>query len=278
MTLRIFISYRRDDDCGLAAGWLADMLRARHWEVFMDLKIAPGANWRKIIEGAVSDCNLMLVAMGSKWAELLEAKQKSNARDWVRSEISVALQRDIPVVPILIGVGTQIPVLTGFKDICDMMDREGRMLDPSSAKLFAAQAEQFVRELEEHYGDPASASKSPLPTTALGGLPLGKWRVEKWVNSRGENRSGFLHVLKKLTTNQYHGVMYITPEANPKNQVEQEVTITVNGTVVTMEGKVVKGNWIDDQFRFQLFDDQLVGGCIDSDGVSGEIVLRKLDS
>jgi TIR domain len=276
MKRNIFISYRRDDDCGLAAGWLADRLQSRKWDVFMDLKIPPGANWRKTIETAVSQCNLMLVAIGSKWFDLLKSKQADDHRDWVRTEISVALQRDIPVVPVLVGTGVQMPVLTDYADIRDIMDREARTFDPSSAKVFSAQAEQFAEELQEHYGgSPAAAAKPTAPPEPLG---PSQWLIEKWINKHGLGRTGTLHILRRLDPARLHGLMRISPANDPMRVIEQEVTITVVGSTVTMAGKVVKGEWTDDHFTFQHHGDRMVGGCIDKNGVNAEVILRRVDS
>jgi hypothetical protein len=287
MTRNIFISYRRDDDCGLAAGWLADRLQARDWDVFMDLKIPPGANWRKTIESAVSKCNLMLVAIGSRWYDLLKAKNVDTARDWVRVEIAVALQRDIPVVPVLIGAGTTMPPLAEYADIRDIMDREARSFDAANAKVFSSQAEQFADELREFYGgsEPAPAPPPPAiakppapPPTSPAPEPLGPghWNIEKWINRRGDGRVGTLRILRRLDGGRLHGLMFISPANDLKRIIEQEVTISVNGTTVTMAGKVVKGDWTDDLFTFQYHGDRLVGGCIDKNGVNAEVVLRKL--
>jgi TIR domain len=280
MKRNIFISYRRDDDCGLAAGWLADRLQSRKWDVFMDLKIPPGANWRKTIETAVSKCNLMLVAIGSKWFDLLKTKQTDNHRDWVRTEISVALQRDIPLVPILIGTGVQMPILTEYADIRDIMDREARTFDPSSAKAFSAQAEQFAEELQEYYGGDAAVApaKAAPPIPQPEPLGTGRWTIEKWINKRGEGRIGSLQILRRLDSGKLLGLMHISPANDPKRVIEQEVSITVAGSTVTMAGKVVKGTWLDDHFTFQHSGDRLVGGCIDKNGVNAEVVLRRIDS
>lgn len=59
----------------------------------------------------MSECDVLLVLIGPKW---LRVKDKTGGRrlddpkDWVHVEVVAALERDIPVIPILID-GTDMP-------------------------------------------------------------------------------------------------------------------------------------------------------------------------
>lgn len=107
----IFISYRRDDSEG-QAGRLFDDLSERFGRdsVFMDVAgIAKGRDFRRVIDQHISSCSVVLVVIGKSW---IESKDESGQRridketDFVRYETSVALERDIPVIPVLIGNAT----------------------------------------------------------------------------------------------------------------------------------------------------------------------------
>jgi hypothetical protein len=80
--------------------------------VFMDVNaIQPGRDFRKAIDESILKCSVLLAVVGRDW---LESKNASGQRrlddesDFVRLEIASALQRDIPVVPVLVR-GARMP-------------------------------------------------------------------------------------------------------------------------------------------------------------------------
>ena len=103
----IFVSYRRSDSQGEAGRLFDDLVK--HFDehtVFMDVSaIEAGRDFRKAIEEGVTKCGVLLVVMGPEW---LNAKDERGTRrlddptDFVRIETSVALRRDIPVIPVLV--------------------------------------------------------------------------------------------------------------------------------------------------------------------------------
>ena len=109
----IFVSYRRNDSQG-EAGRLFDDLVTHFGEqkVFMDVAgIEAGRDFRKAIEESVANCGVLLVIIGPSW---LAAKNEAGVRrlddpaDFVREEVSAALRRDIPVIPVLVR-GAEMP-------------------------------------------------------------------------------------------------------------------------------------------------------------------------
>jgi hypothetical protein len=109
----IFISYRRDDSEG-EAGRLADDLahRFREDSVFMDVNaIQPGRDFRKAIDESIHKCSVLLAILGPGWLESRNGagqRRLEDVSDFVRLEIASALQRDIPVVPVLVR-GARMP-------------------------------------------------------------------------------------------------------------------------------------------------------------------------
>lgn len=103
----IFISYRRDDSEG-EAGRLSDDLAEsfKQDSVFMDVDaIQPGRDFRKAIDESIHKCTVLLAIIGREWLESKDAsgrRRLEDENDFVRLEIASALQRDIPVVPVLV--------------------------------------------------------------------------------------------------------------------------------------------------------------------------------
>ena len=110
----IFLSYRRTDVPD-AVGRVYDNLRTtfRRHEVFKDVDSVPVASdFRIVINRALKDCRIVLVAIGPNW---LDAKDKNGNRrlddpnDYVRMELESALERRVPMIPILLSGATVPP-------------------------------------------------------------------------------------------------------------------------------------------------------------------------
>jgi hypothetical protein len=104
----IFVSYRREDAGGYA-GRIADLLSHRFGPetLFVDVDtILPGTDYPEVIQEKLDSCDVLLAVMGPQWSTAADSsgnKRLYNSADWVRREITAALQRQIPVVPILVG-------------------------------------------------------------------------------------------------------------------------------------------------------------------------------
>jgi TIR domain-containing protein len=109
----IFISYRREDSAAYA-GRLCDRLSARFGaeQVFMDVDdIPPGADFLAHIDAKVASCDAMVVVIGKNWLAARNAQGQlrlSDPDDFVGLEVSMALQRGVFVIPVLVG-GAQMP-------------------------------------------------------------------------------------------------------------------------------------------------------------------------
>jgi ABC-type sugar transport system substrate-binding protein len=102
---KIFLSYRRHDSAGVA-GRIYDRLRAHFGDdaIFMDIDSIPfGEDFREHIDAAVGQCDVVLAVIGTKWAgEAGASRRLDDPRDFVRIELESALNRKLPVIPILI--------------------------------------------------------------------------------------------------------------------------------------------------------------------------------
>ena len=95
----IFLSYRRTDSpqaCRIYE-WL--VRRFGEDAVFMDVAAIPVAvDYADYIRGAITGSRVMIVLIGNEWVERLAA-----ADDPVRLELEFAIEKNIPVLPLLIG-------------------------------------------------------------------------------------------------------------------------------------------------------------------------------
>jgi len=103
----IAISYRREDTLPVA-GRLYDRLEQRFGKqnVFMDFdSIRPGFDFRDQIRDTIERSKVVIVVIGPGW---LGKKSDGTRRiddpaDFVRLEVACALQREIPVIPVLVN-------------------------------------------------------------------------------------------------------------------------------------------------------------------------------
>ncbi len=73
--------------------------------------IQPGRDFRKAIDESIHQCSVLLAVLGRDWLESKDAlgqRRLDDETDFVRLEIASALQRDIPVVPVLVR-GARMP-------------------------------------------------------------------------------------------------------------------------------------------------------------------------
>jgi hypothetical protein len=142
---RIFISYRREDVAH--SGRIADRLGNEFGSdnVFMDVDTIPlGSNFVEEINKEIAKCDVLLVPIGSRWLELLDANQ-TNAEDYMRVEIAAALKRKIPVIPILAD-GAKIPPADRLpEELKELAQRHALNLRHES---FKADMDRLVQQLK----------------------------------------------------------------------------------------------------------------------------------
>ena len=107
MAAKVFISYRRDDSAGYA-GRVRDRLERELGPnlLFMDVDAIPlGTYFSKVLREEVAKCGVLLAVIGPNWLDARDEhgnRRLDDPNDFVRIEIAAALQRDIPVIPILL--------------------------------------------------------------------------------------------------------------------------------------------------------------------------------
>lgn len=110
----LFLSYRRNDSADVT-GRIYDRLVVHFGKphVFKDVdSIALGLDFRQQIADAVGQCQVVLAVVGKQWhggENPAGADRLQDPRDFVRIEIESAIERHIPVIPVLVQ-GASVPV------------------------------------------------------------------------------------------------------------------------------------------------------------------------
>lgn len=144
----IFISYRREQTAA-HAGRIYDRLCDAFGEqaVFMDVdSIGLGLDFARVLDEAVSSCNVMLVLIGPGWAEIADQRGRrlDDPTDYVRQELQAALRREIPVIPVLVR-GATLPRPEELPEGLRPLVR--RQAFPVPDETFRSQAQVLVERL-----------------------------------------------------------------------------------------------------------------------------------
>jgi hypothetical protein len=166
----IFISYRRDDTEGEAGRLFTDLVaQFGKGNVFMDVTgIAPGRDFRKVVDRNVGSCGILLALIGKGWVDAKDAngrRRLDDPLDFVRLETASALKREIPVVPVLLR-GASMPSAEQLpEDIKDLVYR-------NAVELTHARGGSDVQILIEAIRPDVQVELANGATDAVSGEPL----------------------------------------------------------------------------------------------------------
>lgn len=120
---KIFVSYRRDDGPGDARSIYERLGRSfGEGNVFMDVdQLLAGQRFDRELDKALAECDVLIAVIGARWMDLLSEYAQHGKRDYVRDEIAAALQRDIIVIPVMMGREANIPPLPLAKELPENM-------------------------------------------------------------------------------------------------------------------------------------------------------------
>ncbi len=193
---RIFISYRRDD-ASAYAGRLYDGLSLRFPDqVFMDVDtIEPGVDFVERIEESVGSADVLIAVIGRDWASAVDEdgqRRLEQPDDFVRLEVATALERNIRVIPVLVG-GASYPHADELPDDLDGLTRRNglelsdfdwkggtqRLVEAIEGVLGVSDApseDEEVQQVVEETLAPPQAPPMQVPT--LADVIAGSWVVE----------------------------------------------------------------------------------------------------
>lgn len=152
---KIFISYRRDDSAAYA-GRLYDRLVSHfgRGHVFMDIdQIEPGEVFDQVIKDKLAAVQVAVVLIGERWLDIADAsgqRRLDNPDDWVRLEIAALLERNIRVIPVLVGAAT-MPKPTQLPECMIPLTRR-HALEITSHPRFHTDADKLIKALEKIVG------------------------------------------------------------------------------------------------------------------------------
>ena len=167
--MRVFVSYRRGDVGGYA-GRLTDALIQRLGAkgVFQDVTaIAPGQNFSVAIDHALEDCDAVLAVIGPGWLTASTPEgipRLQEDTDYVRMEISKALERGVAVVPILVG-GAPLPAESDLpQDLRELVKRQAVVLRDES---WHQDVSGLIRSLRGEPAAPGRRRRWPIAGAAV---------------------------------------------------------------------------------------------------------------
>jgi TIR domain len=175
----VFISYRREDSGGFA-GRIYDRLVSRlgHESVFFDVDaIPPGRDFIDVLSERVGRCDALVAIIGKQWVASVDGANRrrlDDEHDFVRVEIEAALERGVPVIPVLVD-GAQPPQAADLPDSLKKLAR--RQAIEISHTRFDSDAERLTDALAEIEGQRQDARPEAPSTTGQSEAPPARARA-----------------------------------------------------------------------------------------------------
>ena len=146
----VFISYRRADSEDVTGRIYDELVKSfDRSDVFMDVDSIPdGEDFVKIIRDQVRQCQVMVVIIGPNWAGRLANQKKrrlDDPNDFVRLEAEAALQRGMPIIPLLVSRADMPPATELPLSLRRLVQLNAR---PVRAKDFHRDMEKVVFAIE----------------------------------------------------------------------------------------------------------------------------------
>ncbi len=163
---RIFLSYRREDSAD-ASGRIYDRLADHFGEaaIFKDVDDIPfGVNFRTYLGQMVEDSVVELVVIGPEWLRATNSageRRLDDPSDFVRIEIEVALERGIPVIPLLVRGSRMSPADSLPPELIELAYRNG--IEVRADPDFHRDMDRLIRGLEDYLapsGEPGAGEEN----------------------------------------------------------------------------------------------------------------------
>ena len=184
----IFICYRREDAAGWAGRLHADLQAGLPGvNIFRDIDdIPPGVKYSAYIANAVGSCDVLIALIGPQWLTAgtnAGARRLDDSDDFIRLEISAGLQRDIRVIPALVG-GAKLPAQADLPaDIRPLVQRQAYEL---SDHRWATDCQKLVAALKPLVHPGTGGTQRRIAAIAVvAALGLGGYALWKAYNGSG---------------------------------------------------------------------------------------------
>jgi hypothetical protein len=153
----VFISYRREDTAP-HAGRIYDRLKDHFGgdHVFFDVDaLRPGQDFVQALEETLAACDVVVAVIGRGWCSCVDEhgnRRLDSERDYVRLEIATAINRSIPIFPVLVG-GATMPHVEELPEPLASLARRGAI------EIHDARFHQGVDELVGAIGSVSKCSR-----------------------------------------------------------------------------------------------------------------------
>jgi len=159
---KIFLNYRRDDTEGYV-GRLYDHLNRRFpGRIFRDVtELRPGEDFVDALAREGQSCQVLLAVIGRRWLSMTDAtgrRRLDDPDDILRQEIAHALERNVLVIPVLVG-GATMPLIDELPPELARLGR--RQALPISELDFEHDMERLFRTLSQAFGEPTEPAAGP---------------------------------------------------------------------------------------------------------------------
>ena len=181
MTSGIFISYRRLDsksDARSICQRLEKTFGKR--KVFIDVdSIRPGENFQSVLKNDLEKSNVMVAVIGPRWLELLRSSGPTDSEtsdDYARLEVASALDRKLPIFPVLVDGATMPEAKDLPDDLKPLAFRQAFSVRHDSFPRDMWELEQELRRYVSTRGTWKVAVISGLFVISLGAISYYVWR------------------------------------------------------------------------------------------------------
>lgn len=172
---RIVISYRRADSAAIS-GRIFDRLTQRYGaeKIFMDIDEIPfGIDFREHIAEVLATCDAVVAVMGQRWLTGAgTASRIVEETDPVRIEVQAALERGVPVIPVLVE-GAAMPEPSDLPEpLVDLAYRNA--CEVASGRDFHAHVDRLIRAIDRMFpegGGDHTGRPTPLAMATVMGAP-----------------------------------------------------------------------------------------------------------
>jgi hypothetical protein len=164
--MAVFINYRREDSDGDTRAIYNRLARETdERNLFLDVEaIGAGENWRVRIDNTLKKVEAVVVVIGPRWLEILNARTAAGTFDSVRTEIAASLNKpDVQVIPVVVN-GARLPAQSALpQDIQGLTDLNAIEVRGSA---WTSDVERLVKTLRRSGALPASRMRWVARATA----------------------------------------------------------------------------------------------------------------
>jgi hypothetical protein len=135
--------------------------------------IDPGLDFVEVIQQAVGSCDVLVALIGRHWLTSTDEQGQQrleNPEDFVRLEITAALERNIRVIPALLQ-GAPMPGPAELPDVLKRLARRNALV--VSETRFHADVDQLIQVLERPAGRTTSTPPPPARPAPASPSPTG---------------------------------------------------------------------------------------------------------